>query len=86
MFPPAQCGFPKNHRTTNHIFTLMILIKKYIKNGKYLYICFVDFQKLYSRVPNKRPPAPIIFQEFFQPPALIRTPRLLSFLLCESNS
>ena len=45
---PAQAGFRKDHRTSDHIFTLFSLINKYIKKGKYLYTCFVDFQKAYD--------------------------------------
>ena len=34
----AQAGFHKDHRTSDHIFTLFSLIKKYVTKGKYLYI------------------------------------------------
>ena len=41
----------------------------------------------YSRVSNKRPSCLFFFfRKCFNPPAFIRTPRLLTFLLCESNS
>ena len=45
ILSPAQAGFRKDHRTSSHIFTLFTLINKYIKKGKYLYTCFVGFQK-----------------------------------------
>ena len=47
---PAQAGFRKDHRTSDHIFTLFTLINKYIKKVKYLYTCFVDFQKAYDTI------------------------------------
>lgn len=34
---PAQVGFWKYHRTSDHIFALCSQISKYIKKGKYLY-------------------------------------------------
>ena len=43
-------GFWKDHRTSDHIFTLFSLINKYTKKGKYLYACFVDFQKAYDSI------------------------------------
>ena len=42
VLSPAQAGFRKDHRTSDHIFTLFSLIDKYIEKGKYLYTCFVD--------------------------------------------
>ena len=50
VLSPAQAGFRKDHRTSDHIFTLFSLINKYIKKGKYLYTCFVDFQKAYDSI------------------------------------
>ena len=50
VLSPAQAGFQKDHRTSDHIFTLFSLISKYIKKGKYLYTCFVDFQKAYDLI------------------------------------
>ena len=40
-----QAGFRKDHRTSDHIFTLFSLINKYIKKGKYLCTFLIDFQK-----------------------------------------
>ena len=45
--------------------------------------------KIYSRVPKTRPPAYFFSKKFPKPPRppiLFRPPRLLIFLLCESNS
>ena len=41
----SQTGFLENHRTTDHIFSLKILLNKYtkgVRNGK-VYSCFIDF-------------------------------------------
>ena len=49
-----QIGFQKNCRTTDHIFTLKTLVKKYVTVGKEkLYTCFVDFQKAFDSVWHK---------------------------------
>ena len=48
----AQIGFLPNHRTSDHIFTLRILVDKYVKHnakGK-LYTCFIDFKKAFDSV------------------------------------
>ena len=50
ILSPAQVGFCKDHRTSDHIFTLFSLVKKYVTKGKYLYTCFVDFQKAYDSI------------------------------------
>ena len=50
VLSPTQAGFRKDNRTSDHIFTLFSLIYKYIKKGKYLYTCFVDFQKAYHSI------------------------------------
>ena len=50
VISPAQAGFRKDYRTSDHIFSLFSLINKYIKKGKYLYTCFVDFQKAYDSI------------------------------------
>ena len=46
----ALVGFRKNHRTSDPIFTLFSLTNEYLKKGKSLYTCFVDFQKTYDLV------------------------------------
>ena len=49
-----QIGFQKNCRTTDHIFTLKTLVKKYVTIGKEkLFTCFVDFQKAFDSVWHK---------------------------------
>ena len=51
---PSQVGFRKNYRTTDHIFTLFSVIKKAFCKVKYLYTCFVDFQKANDSICRKR--------------------------------
>ena len=51
-----QAGLRKNYRKTYHIMTLFILIKKTIREGKYLYTCFVIFREAYDSMSK--------FQEF----------------------
>ena len=46
-----QIGFQKGRRTTDHMFVLNTLIKKYLRsNSKPLYACFVDFKKAFDSV------------------------------------
>ena len=49
ILSPAQAGFRKDHRTSN-IVNLFSLIRKYVTKSKYLYTCFVDFQKAYDSI------------------------------------
>ena len=46
----VQAGFRKDHRTSDHIFTLSGLINKYMKKGKCLHTCFIDLQKSYDSI------------------------------------
>ena len=50
----SQAGFRKKYRTTDHIYTLFTLIRKYTKTGNKLYTCFVDFRKAYDLICRKR--------------------------------
>ena len=48
-----QIGFMKNCRTSDHIFVIRVLIDKYVKiagKQKFLYVCFIDFQKAFDTV------------------------------------
>ena len=45
-----QGAFCKNFRRADHIAHSLALLKKYIKNGQYLYTCFVDFRKAFDSV------------------------------------
>ena len=43
-----QAGFRQNHRTTDHIFLLRTIIKKYTTKNNILFLCFVDFSKAFD--------------------------------------
>ena len=45
-----QIGFQKSFRTSDHVFTIKTIIKKYLKKNKKLYLCFVDFTKAYDSI------------------------------------
>lgn len=48
----CQIGFMQDHRTTDHIYTLQMLIDKYVHNidkGK-IFGCFIDFKKAFDTV------------------------------------
>ena len=51
---PFQAGFNKNYGTSDHIFNLLNLTKKYIKEI-YINSCFVDFQNSYDSVYKENP-------------------------------
>ena len=48
-----QAGFRANLRTTNHAFTLHTLSQQYLKKGKKLYTCFVDFKAAFDSIWRK---------------------------------
>ena len=52
LIPPAQIGYKKGARTTDHILTLKNIIDKYIQQTprRYLYACFVDFKSAFDSV------------------------------------
>ena len=50
IYCKEQAGFRKNMRTTDHIFLLKSIVKKYTKQNKYLYTCFVDFSKAFDSI------------------------------------
>ena len=45
-----QIGFKEGHRTTDHIFVIKTLIRKYKQEHKSIYTCFIDFQKAFDSV------------------------------------
>ena len=45
-----QAGFRQNHRTTDHIFLLRTIIKKYTTKNNILFSCFVDFSKAFDSI------------------------------------
>ena len=45
-----QAGFRQNHRTTDHIFLLRTIIKKYTSRNNVLFSCFVDISKAFDSI------------------------------------
>ena len=45
-----QAGFRQNHRTTDYIFLLRTVIKKYTTKNNILFSCFVDFSKAFDSI------------------------------------
>ena len=50
ILKPNQIGFHKGYRTADHIFVQNSMINSYIRKGKKIYDCFVDFSKAYDSV------------------------------------
>ena len=50
ILKPNQIGFCKGYRTSDHVFVLNSMINSYIRKGKKIYGCFVDFSKAYDSV------------------------------------
>jgi len=46
----AQAGFRPGRSTIDQLFTLRRLTEMYIEYGKYLYVCYIDFQKTFESV------------------------------------
>ena len=47
----SQIGFSPTHRTSDHVFTLLTLIDKYVHNhNEKIYACFVDSKKAFDSV------------------------------------
>ena len=46
-----QIGFKKGHRTSDHLFTLKTIVKKYVTIGKNkIFACFIDLKKAFDSV------------------------------------
>ena len=45
-----QIGFKRKARTSDHIFIINTLFRKFCKSNKKLYLCFIDFSKAYDTV------------------------------------
>ena len=50
IYCKEQAGFRQDHRTTDHIFLLRSIIKKYTTKNNKLFTCFVDFSKAFDSV------------------------------------
>ena len=48
IYCKEQAGFRQDHRTTDHIFLLRSIIKKYTTKNNKLFTCFVDFSKAFD--------------------------------------
>ena len=48
-----QAAFRKDYRTTDHIYLLKHIVKKYISENRKLYTCFIDFTKAFDSVWRK---------------------------------
>ena len=48
-----QCGFMPGKGTVDALFMVRILQEKYMRKNKKLYMCFVDLEKAFDRVPRK---------------------------------
>ena len=46
----TQIGFKKKARTSDHIFVINTLFRKFCAGKQNLYLCFIDFQKAYDSV------------------------------------
>ena len=52
-FNEMQFGFMPGKETVNAIFIVRRMLEQYQKKNKKLYICFVDMEKAFDRVPRK---------------------------------
>ena len=50
VYCKEQAGFRQDHRTTDHIFPLRSIIKKYTTKDNKLFTCFVDFSKAFDPI------------------------------------
>ena len=50
----TQCGFCRDHNSTEQISTLQQSFQNSWEHAKVLYICFVDLGKIYGRVPREK--------------------------------
>ena len=48
-----QIGFMPNHRTTDHILVLKIIIETFKSSRKTLFLCFIDLRKVFDTVDHK---------------------------------
>lgn len=51
---PSQSAFRKGHCTQDHIFTIKQMIEKTLKHNREAFICFIDMEKAFDRVPRDK--------------------------------
>ena len=49
----GQAGFRAHHSTVDHLITLRVTMEESRRQGKPLYMCFVDFKKAFDTVPRR---------------------------------
>ena len=49
----GQSGFPTKRSTVDHLITLRVIVEESRRQGKLLFMCFVDFKKAFDTVPRK---------------------------------
>ena len=50
LLSETQAGFRKTYSTTDHLFTLLVLIQQQLLCHKELYVAFIDFGKAFDTV------------------------------------
>ena len=50
----GQAGFRVQHSTIDHLVTLRVCIEESRRQGKPLFLCFVDFKKAFDMVPRQK--------------------------------
>ena len=51
----GQCGFRPGRNTTDQIFTLRQIFKKFWEYAKDAFVCFIELEKTYDWVPRDKP-------------------------------
>ena len=50
----TQSGFMAGKGTREWIYNLRTIIERYVKCGKNIYLCFIDYEKAFDRVKNEK--------------------------------
>ena len=49
----CQAGFKRNYSTTDHMFTLLVLIRKQFSLNRKMYVSFIDFENAFDSINRK---------------------------------